>query len=215
MSFILNLFSSHDDPSTPSSPTSPDTPVSPTTTPTTTTTDKQNAAALKSLIKLHKQALRAEYSRFVLDYKLALDLATQEHKRARKHAEEVLQRRAGEAVRRRMEVIAGSEEVLRADEKTRKVFLEFRRSLLGDAPATVGAVGGSAAIEVEPIGGGTIEGGGEVGREGVMMMQGFEPVEIQGFLVPDTYSSFPFSAQDNDGQEIQFSNMNGKVTFMV
>ncbi|KAF9123794.1 hypothetical protein BGW39_008687 [Mortierella sp. 14UC] len=207
MSFILNLFTFNDDPS---SPTSPTTPASPSTT-TATTTNKQNAAALKALIKLHKQALRAEYSRFVLDYKLALDHAAQEHKRARKQAEVDLQRRAEQAVRRRMEVIAGSEEVLRADEKTRRVFLEFQRSLLGDAGGTgTAGVAGIVGFDV-----GTI---GEGGRgEGLMMMQGFGTVEIEGFLVQDAYSSLPFTESGSVDvvQGTQSAPMNGKVTFMT
>ncbi|KAF9913040.1 hypothetical protein EC991_005908 [Linnemannia zychae] len=211
MSFILNLFSSHDEPSSPTSPTTTTTPVSP----STTSTDKQNAAALKALIKLHKQALRAEYSRFVLDYKLALDHAAQEHKRARKQAEVDLQRRAEEAVRRRMEVIAESEEVLRADDKTRKMFMEFQRSLLGDAlpvGAATSGVSGFAGLDVGTVG----EGGRREGEE-LMMMQGLGTVEIEGFLVQDTYLSPPFSASDGVDiiQEAQPVRTNGKLTFKV
>ncbi|KAG9070319.1 hypothetical protein KI688_009656 [Linnemannia hyalina] len=142
MTFFSNLFSHNDTPS-PTSPTSPSSPTSPTT--TSTATEKQNAAALKTLIKSHKQVLRVEYSRLVLDYKLALETAAKEHKRARKQAEEILQRRSVEAVRRQMEVIAGSDEVLRADEKTRGLFVELQKSWLG---ATAGEFGtGTMVIE--------------------------------------------------------------------
>ncbi|KAF9538526.1 hypothetical protein EC957_006675 [Mortierella hygrophila] len=159
MTFFSNLFSHNDTPS-PTSPASPSSPTSPTI--TSTATEKQNAAALKALIKSHKQALRVEYSRLVLDYKLALETAAQEHKRARKQAEEILQCRSVEAVRRQMEVIAGSDEVLRADEKTKGLFVELQKSWLG---ATAG-VGEALADE---FGTGTMV--------------------IEGFLVQDTYSS--------------------------
>ncbi|KAG0276178.1 hypothetical protein BGZ96_003432 [Linnemannia gamsii] len=185
MTFFSNLFSNNDPlaPSTssPSSPTSP-----------TTTSEKKNAAALKALIKSHKHALRAEYSRLVLDYKLALDAAAQEHKRARKQAEEVLQHRSVEAVRARMEVIAGSEEVLRADDKTKGLFVEFQKSWMG---AAVGA--GVELADVGTDGGAGIGKGavGEIGREGeggmtvIMQEFGTGTMEIEGFLVQDTYSS--------------------------
>ncbi|KAG0276824.1 hypothetical protein BGZ97_010026, partial [Linnemannia gamsii] len=160
---------------------------------------KQNAAALKALIKSHKHALRAEYSRLVLDYKLTIETAAQEHKRARKQAEEVLQRRSVEAVRARMEVIAGSEEVLRADEKTRGLFVEFQKSWLGAAAGAGVALAdvGTAATGGGGDGGGDVGEGivGEVRREGeggmTMIMQEFGTgtMEIEGFLVQDTYSS--------------------------
>ncbi|KAK3813637.1 MAG: hypothetical protein JOS17DRAFT_821226 [Linnemannia elongata] len=205
MTFFSNLFS-HNDTSSPTSPVSPSSPTSPST--TSTATEKQNAAALKALIKSHKQALRVEYSRLVLDYKLALETAAQEHKRARKQAEETLQRRSVEAVRRQMEVIAGSDEVLRADEKTKGLFVEFQKSWMGaaagvgEALADVGTIDGT-------VGQGVGGGGGE--REGGMTMImhefGTGTMEIEGFLVQDTYSSSLSVSTDTE--------RDGRVTFNI
>lgn len=92
-----------------------------------------------------------------------------------------------------MEVIAGSEEVLRADEKTKGLFVEFQKSWMG---AAVGA--GVGLADVGMTGGGVVVGEGavrEVGREGeggmTMIMQEFGTgtMEIEGILVQDTYSS--------------------------
>ncbi|KAK5822907.1 hypothetical protein F5H01DRAFT_336818 [Linnemannia elongata] len=209
MTFFSNLFSHNDTPSTtsPTSLASPSSPTSPAT--ASTATEKQNAAALKALIKSHKQALRVEYSHLVLDYKLALETAAQEHKRARKQAEEILQRRSVEAVRRQMEVIAGSDEVLRADEKTRGLFVEFQKSWMGAAAGV-----GEALADVGTVGstvGQGVRGGARGEREGgmTMIMQEFGTgtMEIEGFLVQDTYSpSLPVST----GTE-----RDGRVTFTV
>ncbi|KAF9094575.1 hypothetical protein BGX29_009452 [Mortierella sp. GBA35] len=179
MSFILNLFSSNNNDTLSFSSLSS----------SSTTSEKQNAAALKALIKSHKQSLRAEYSRLVLDYKVALEIAAQEHKRARKQAEEILQRRSVEAVRREMELIAGSEEVLRADEKTKATFLEFQRSWMHLGAA--GAV--DSAGDADVIGNGLIG-----GRGGEMRWFGDLTTE-----------------EDVDTLQSRSSCLDGKVTFLV
>lgn len=108
-----------------------------------------------------------------------------------------------------MEVIAGSDEVLRADEKTRGLFVEFQKSWMGAAAGV-----GEALADEGTIGStiGQRVGGGEGGeREGgmTMIMQEFGTgtMEIEGFLVQDTYSS---SLPVSTGTE-----RDGRVTFTV
>lgn len=107
-----------------------------------------------------------------------------------------------------MEVIAGSDEVLRADEKTKGLFVEFQKSWMGaaagvgEALADVGTIDGT-------VGQGVGGGGGE--REGGMTMImhefGTGTMEIEGFLVQDTYSSSLSVSTDTE--------RDGRVTFNI
>ncbi|KAF9916342.1 hypothetical protein FBU30_001429 [Linnemannia zychae] len=217
MSFILNLFSSQDTRPTLhlplSSPTSRTT-YSSSSTPVTIT-EKQNAAALKVLLKRHKHILRTEYSLLVMDYKQALDYAAQEYKRARKQAELTLQRRSEEAVRRQMEIIAASEEVLRADDKTKAVFLKFQKEWMGAIEE--GVVGGIDTGTVSTIGGESV--GTYERDEEMAVMPGLGTIELEGFMVQDTAPSqqneTETKEENDDRDAIRSSPVEGRVTFAL
>ncbi|KAG0249553.1 hypothetical protein BG011_009133 [Mortierella polycephala] len=104
MSFIFNIFSSN--PATPS--------------------EKENAAALKVIIKDHKSALKAEYKQHETEYKQAVKEADAEYKRSKQEAKDKLYRNTMEAVSREIDIITATDEYVNSDKKTKTKIDDFK-----------------------------------------------------------------------------------------
>ncbi|KAF9913032.1 hypothetical protein EC991_005900 [Linnemannia zychae] len=96
--------------------------------------ERENAAALKSLVKDHKAALKIEYKQYESDYKQALKDAEIEYKRAKIQAEEDMYRKTIDAARREIEIISTTDEYANSDEKTKAKIAQFQ-SWMGNAAA--------------------------------------------------------------------------------
>ncbi|KAF9927253.1 hypothetical protein FBU30_003364 [Linnemannia zychae] len=91
-----------------------------------TLSEKENSAALKTLVKDHRAALKVEYKQFYTDYKQALKDAENEYRQAKKQAEETMHLRTIEAVKREIEIIMTTDEYANADEKTKAKMAQFQ-----------------------------------------------------------------------------------------
>ncbi|KAF9118927.1 hypothetical protein BGW39_000742 [Mortierella sp. 14UC] len=96
--------------------------------------EKENAAALKSLVKDHKAALKVECKQYESDYKQALKDAEIEYKRVKKQAEDDMYRKTIDAVKREVEIIATTDEYANSDAKTKAKIIQFQ-SWMGNAAA--------------------------------------------------------------------------------
>ncbi|KAK5822901.1 hypothetical protein F5H01DRAFT_336799 [Linnemannia elongata] len=88
--------------------------------------EKENAAALKALIKTHKTALKSEIKQYDTDCKQAVKEAEAEYKRVKKQAEETMFRQTLDAVNREIEVILETDEYKGSDEKTKAKIAQFQ-----------------------------------------------------------------------------------------
>ncbi|KAG0354355.1 hypothetical protein BC939DRAFT_443230 [Gamsiella multidivaricata] len=104
MSFIFNIFSDN----------------------SVTPSEKENAAALKAIIKDHKTALKAENKRFEAEYKQAVKDAEVEYKRAKQEAKDDLIRKTLDAVKREVDIITATDEFANSDAKTKGKIEGFR-----------------------------------------------------------------------------------------
>ncbi|KAF8929409.1 hypothetical protein BGZ58_008953 [Dissophora ornata] len=104
MSFIFNIFSSN----------------------STTASEKENAAALKAIIKDHKSALKAESQRYEAEYKQALKDAEAEYKQAKQQAKDNLHRNLLSAVKREVDSITATEAFVNSDAKTKSKIENFK-----------------------------------------------------------------------------------------
>ncbi|KAI8601238.1 hypothetical protein EDD21DRAFT_353854 [Dissophora ornata] len=110
MSFIYNLFAS--DNSTPA--------------------EKENAAALKVMIKDHMTALTSEYKQHEIEYKQALEIAESEYKRAKEQAKMDVIHKTLDAVKREVDIITTTDEFANSDAKT-KAKIEGCRAWISSA----------------------------------------------------------------------------------
>ncbi|KAK5822902.1 hypothetical protein F5H01DRAFT_336803 [Linnemannia elongata] len=91
-----------------------------------TPSEKENAAALKALIKTHKSALKTEIKQYDTDCKQTIKEAEAEYKRVKKQAEETMFRQTLDAVNREIEVILETDEYKGSDEKTKAKIAQFQ-----------------------------------------------------------------------------------------
>ncbi|KAK3813639.1 MAG: hypothetical protein JOS17DRAFT_450837 [Linnemannia elongata] len=91
-----------------------------------TPSEKENAAALKALIKTHKTALKSEIKQYDTDCKQTIKEADAEYKRVKKQAEETMFRQTLDAVNREIEVIMATDEYKGSDEKTKAKMVQFQ-----------------------------------------------------------------------------------------
>ncbi|KAK3813642.1 MAG: hypothetical protein JOS17DRAFT_779294 [Linnemannia elongata] len=91
-----------------------------------TPAEKENAAALKALIKTHKTALKSEIKQYDTDCKQTIKEAEAEYKRVKKQAEETMLRQTLDAVNREIEVILSTDEYMGSDEKTKAKIAQFQ-----------------------------------------------------------------------------------------
>ncbi|KAF8937693.1 hypothetical protein BGZ47_008911 [Haplosporangium gracile] len=91
-----------------------------------TPSEKENAAALKVIIKSHKTALKSEIKQYETDYKQTVKEAEAECKRVKKQAEETMARQTLDAVNREIEVILITDEYKGSDEKTKAKLVQFQ-----------------------------------------------------------------------------------------
>ncbi|KAG0312400.1 hypothetical protein BGZ97_011215 [Linnemannia gamsii] len=104
MSFIYNYFSC--DNSTPS--------------------EKENAAALKTIIETHKSALKFEIKQYETNCKQVIKEAEDDYKRVKKQAEEDMYRKTLEAVKREVDIITTTDEYANSDAKTKAKIAQFQ-----------------------------------------------------------------------------------------
>ncbi|KAH7036939.1 hypothetical protein BKA57DRAFT_496634 [Linnemannia elongata] len=91
-----------------------------------TPSEKENAAALKALIKSHKTALKSEFKQYDTDCKQTIKEAEAEYKRVKKQAEETMLRQTLDAVNREIEVILETDEYKGSDDKTKAKMVQFQ-----------------------------------------------------------------------------------------
>ncbi|KAH7036935.1 hypothetical protein BKA57DRAFT_496631 [Linnemannia elongata] len=91
-----------------------------------TPSEKENAAALKALIKSHKTALKTEIKQYDTDCKQTIKEAEAGYKRVKKQAEETMFRQTLDAVNREIEVILETDEYKGSDEKTKAKIAQFQ-----------------------------------------------------------------------------------------
>ncbi|KAG0281691.1 hypothetical protein BGZ96_001049, partial [Linnemannia gamsii] len=87
---------------------------------------KENATALKAIIKSHKTSLKSEIKQYENDCKQTVKEAEDEYKRVKKLAEEAMLRQTLNAVNREIEVIMTTDEYKGSDEKTKAKFAQFQ-----------------------------------------------------------------------------------------
>ncbi|KAF9147485.1 hypothetical protein BG015_010879, partial [Linnemannia schmuckeri] len=90
-----------------------------------TPSEKENAAALKAIIKSHKTALKSEFKQYEIDCKQTVKEAEAEYKRVKKQAEETMVRQTLDAVNREIEVILATDEYKGSDEKTKAKLIQL------------------------------------------------------------------------------------------
>ncbi|KAF9079570.1 hypothetical protein BGX29_005362, partial [Mortierella sp. GBA35] len=91
-----------------------------------TPSEKENAAALKSLINDHKATLKTEIKQYETDYKQTLKDAEAEYKRAKKQAAETMYRSSIDAVKREIDIITATDEYANSDAKTKAKIAQFQ-----------------------------------------------------------------------------------------
>ncbi|KAG9070318.1 hypothetical protein KI688_009655 [Linnemannia hyalina] len=91
-----------------------------------TPSEKENAAALKAIIKTNKTALKSEIKQYDTDCKQTVKEAEAEYKRVKKQAEETMYRQTLDAVNREIEVIMATDEYKGSDEKTKAKMVQFQ-----------------------------------------------------------------------------------------
>ncbi|KAF9184511.1 hypothetical protein BGZ51_003320 [Haplosporangium sp. Z 767] len=124
MSFIFNIFSSN--PATPS--------------------EKENAAALKVIIKSHKSALKAEYKQYEIEYKQAVKEAEAEYERSKQEAKDKLYRSTLEAINREINVITATDEYANSDKKTKTKIDNFKSWMNTEAEKHLGERDGELEV---------------------------------------------------------------------
>ncbi|KAF9927258.1 hypothetical protein FBU30_003369 [Linnemannia zychae] len=93
---------------------------------TMTPSEKENAAALKAMIKSHKSALKAEFKQHESTCKNTIKDAEAEYRRVKKQAEETMYRNILDAVNREIEIVMTTDEYMGADEKTKSKLVQFQ-----------------------------------------------------------------------------------------
>ena len=91
-----------------------------------TPAEKENATALKALIKTHKTALKSEIKQYDINCKHTIKEAEAEYKRVKKQAEETMFRQTLDAVNREIEVILATDEYKGSDENTKAKITQFQ-----------------------------------------------------------------------------------------
>ncbi|KAG0312397.1 hypothetical protein BGZ97_011212 [Linnemannia gamsii] len=91
-----------------------------------TPSEKENAAALKAIIKSHKSALKSEIKQYDTDCKQTVKEAEAEYRRIKKQAEEAMFRQTLDAINREIETIMATDEYKGSDEKTKAKFVQFQ-----------------------------------------------------------------------------------------
>ncbi|KAF9141588.1 hypothetical protein BGX30_004505 [Mortierella sp. GBA39] len=91
-----------------------------------TPSEKENAAALKAIIKTNKTALKSEIKQYDTDCKQVVKEAEAEYKRVKKQAEETMFRQTLDAINREIEVIMETDEYKGSDEKTMAKIAQFQ-----------------------------------------------------------------------------------------
>jgi hypothetical protein len=91
-----------------------------------TPAEKENATALKAIIKDHKTVLKVEYKRFEIEYKQAVKEAEAEYKRAKEQAKGELFRKTMDMVKREIDVITATDEYANSDAKTKSKIDNFK-----------------------------------------------------------------------------------------
>ncbi|KAF9913033.1 hypothetical protein EC991_005901 [Linnemannia zychae] len=113
-----------------------------------TPSEKENAAALKAIIKDHKSALKSEFKQYDVECKQTIKDAEAEYKRIKKEAEETMFKKTLDAVNREIEVILSTDEYKGSDEKTKAKIVQFQ-SWVGCAGQWSHGCGGMARGEVK------------------------------------------------------------------
>ncbi|KAG0305314.1 hypothetical protein BGZ98_004319 [Dissophora globulifera] len=91
-----------------------------------TPAEKENAAALKAIIKDHKSALKVELKQYEAEYKIALKVADAEYKRAKEQAKVDVIRKTLLVVTREVDTISATQEYANSDAKTKGKIQKFR-----------------------------------------------------------------------------------------
>ncbi|KAG0281694.1 hypothetical protein BGZ96_001052 [Linnemannia gamsii] len=88
--------------------------------------EKENAAALKTIIKTHKTALKTEIEQYETECKQTIREAEAEYKRVKKQAEEDMYRKTFDAVKREVDIITTTDEYANSDAKTKAKITQFQ-----------------------------------------------------------------------------------------
>ncbi|KAG0354356.1 hypothetical protein BC939DRAFT_526645 [Gamsiella multidivaricata] len=91
-----------------------------------TSAEKENAAALRAMVKDHKTALKAEVKLYEAEYKQTLDKADEEYKRVKVQAKAEMFRKTMDALKREVDIITATDEFANSDTKTKGKIEGFR-----------------------------------------------------------------------------------------
>ncbi|KAG0244692.1 hypothetical protein B0O80DRAFT_462148 [Mortierella sp. GBAus27b] len=84
-----------------------------------TPAERENAAALKTMINERKSTLKTEYKQYESEYKQTVNEAEETYKRAKEQAKEDLQHKTLSALQREIDIILKTDEFANSDAKTK------------------------------------------------------------------------------------------------
>ncbi|KAI1302083.1 hypothetical protein EDD11_005754 [Mortierella claussenii] len=93
--------------------------------------EKENAVAVKAMLKDRKSALKAEYREYELEYKQAIHEAEIQFKRAKDQAQEAMYRQVLSAVHREVDAVLMTEAYRGSDAKTKNKVEGIRAWMAG------------------------------------------------------------------------------------